>query len=131
MLDFRILGPLEVEEDGALLSLGSPKDRAVLAILLLNARRVVSTDSLVLALYGEEPPPTAAKSLRNSVAQLRKLLGSEALATRPPGYVLPLEPEQLDLDRFVRLVGEARTEEPRARSPGGATAGGARAANRG
>jgi DNA-binding SARP family transcriptional activator len=116
VVDFRILGSLEVERDGTLLPLRSPKDRAVLAILLLHAGRVVSTDALVGALWGDEPPPTAGKSLQNSISQLRKLLGSDLLATRPPGYVLPIEPEQLDLGRFERLVEEARGAEPAIRS---------------
>jgi DNA-binding SARP family transcriptional activator len=124
MLDFRILGSLEVRDDETPLGLGGAKDRAVLAILLLQAGRVVSRDSLIDAVWGEHPPATAAKSLRNSISQLRKLLGAEAVVTRAPGYTLPLAANQLDLDRFERLVGEARTAEPelRARKLGDALA---------
>ena len=116
MLEFRILGPLEVREDDVPLQLGGQKQRALLALLLLEANRVVSTDRIVDALWGEQPPRTAATSLQNFVSQLRKLLGAELLLTKPPGYQLRLEPVQVDLDRFERLVTEARTEPAEARA---------------
>src|SRR4249920_356356 len=99
MLDFRILGSVEAWRDGEQLQLGGRKQRAVLTLLLLDPGHVVSTDRLVDALWGERPPRTAATSLQNFVSQLRKLLGSDVLVTRPPGYQLRLEPGQLDLDR--------------------------------
>ena len=74
MLDFRILGPLEVVNDGGPLALGGQKQRALLALLLLNAREVVSTERLVGELWGEQPPQTATTSLQNLVSQLRKVL---------------------------------------------------------
>ena len=77
-MDFRLLGPLEVSRGGDLLELGGPKQRALLALLLLDAGRVVSTDRLIDALWGEQPPRTAATSLQNFVSQLRKLLGPDA-----------------------------------------------------
>ena len=116
MLEFRILGPLEVREDDAPLQLGGQKQRVLLALLLLEANRVVSTDRLVDALWGEEPPRTAATSLQNFVSQLRKLVGAELLLTKPPGYQLRVEPEQVDLDRFERLVTAARAEPAEARA---------------
>lgn len=116
MLEFRILGPVEVWDDGRQLQLGGPKQRAVLALLLLDAGRVVSTDRLIDLLWGEQPPPTAATSLQNFVSQLRKLLGADVLVTKPPGYRLELQPEQLDLERFRRLVEEARQRTPEERS---------------
>jgi DNA-binding SARP family transcriptional activator len=116
VLDFRILGPLEVAVDGTPLSLGGQKQRALLAILLLRAGQVVSTDTLLDQLWGEHPPRTATTSLQNFVSQLRKLLGPDVLATRAPGYVLRLEGHELDLRRFERLVSAARDAEPGTRA---------------
>ena len=116
MLEFRILGPLEVLDGEEVLHLGGQKQRALLAILLLDPNRVVSTDRIVDALWGEQPPRTAATSLQNFVSQLRKLLGPETLVTKPPGYELRLAGEQLDLQRFRRLVDEARGEPPEERA---------------
>jgi DNA-binding SARP family transcriptional activator len=110
-LEFRVLGPLEVETDTGPLPLGGPRQRAVLAMLLLRANEVVSTERIVDELWGEHPPRTASTSLQNAVVQLRKLLGSERLVTRPPGYLLKVEPEQLDLARFEGLVRDARSAE--------------------
>jgi DNA-binding SARP family transcriptional activator len=116
VLEFRILGPLEVLDGEEVLHLGGQKQRALLALLLLDPNRVVSTDRIVDALWGEQPPRTAATSLQNFVSQLRKLLGPETLVTKPPGYELRLAGEQLDLQRFRRLVDEARGEPPEERA---------------
>ncbi len=116
LLEFAILGPLEVRSDGEPVALGGPKQRAVLALLLLEAGRVVSLDRLVDALWAGEPPATAVASLQNFVAQLRKALGPEAIETRAPGYVVRLEPEQLDAARVRSLVDEARASEPARRA---------------
>ncbi len=112
MLEFRILGPLEVQADGELVSLGGQRQRALLAALLLEAGRVVSTDRLVALLWGEEPPRTATTSLQNAVSQLRKLLGAELVETRSPGYVLKVAPDQIDSTRFERLLADGRTGDP-------------------
>jgi DNA-binding SARP family transcriptional activator len=112
LVEFAILGPLEARAEGRPIPLGGPKQRALLAILLLDAGRVVSLDQLVDALWAGDPPPTAVASLQNFVAQLRKALGPEVLETRPPGYLVRLEPEQLDLARVRTLVDEARASEP-------------------
>ncbi|HEY1565065.1 MAG TPA: AfsR/SARP family transcriptional regulator [Gaiellaceae bacterium] len=112
MVDYALLGPLEAREDGEPVPLGGPKQRAVLAMLLLEAGRVVSLDRLVDALWAGNPPATAVASLQNFVAQLRKALGPDAIETRSPGYVVRLEPEQLDVARLRRLVDEARASEP-------------------
>ena len=112
MVEFRILGPLEAVEDGRSLPLGGAKQRATLALLLLDAGRVVPTDRLIDRLWSGSPPPTAAASLQNFVSQLRKSLGAEAIETRPPGYLVRLAPEQLDLARVRRLVDDARTSDP-------------------
>ncbi len=109
VLDFRILGPLEVVgDDGVPITLGGTKQRALLAVLLLRAGEVVSSEALVLALWGEEAPRTATPSLQNSISQLRKLLGADLLQTRAPGYVLAVPPESIDLGRFERLIAGAR-----------------------
>jgi DNA-binding SARP family transcriptional activator len=116
MLEFRILGPLEVWEGERQLPLGGPKQRGVLALLLLDVGRVVSSDRLVDVLWGERPPPTAAGSLQNLVSQLRKLLGPDLVSTTPPGYRLEIAPDQLDLERFRGLVEEARPLPPEQRT---------------
>ncbi len=108
MPDFRILGPVEVFTEGGALPLGGQKQRAVLALLLLDAGRVVSVDRLVDALWGEHPPKTAMTSLQNFVSQLRKALGPEVLETKMPGYRLHVKPGELDLDRFRQLCETAR-----------------------
>jgi DNA-binding SARP family transcriptional activator len=111
---FRILGPLEVVEEGRPLPLGGPRQRALLAILLLRANQVVSSDRLIDELWGESAPPTAAKVIQVYVSKLRKQLGESRLVTRAPGYGLVLDESELDLFRFERLVGEARQEPARA-----------------
>jgi DNA-binding SARP family transcriptional activator len=109
---FRILGPLEVVEGDLPLSLGGPRQRALLAILLLRANEVVSTDRLADQLWGETPPPSAAKAIQVYVSKLRKELGENRLLTRAPGYVLIVEPSELDLGRFEQLVANARRADP-------------------
>ena len=111
MLDFRILGPLEVVSDGDIRPIAAQKQRALLALLLLHAGEVLSTDRLVDGLWGETPPKTATTSLQNTVSQLRKVIGAESLVTRPPGYVLVADPDALDLTRFERLVASAQQLE--------------------
>src|SRR5207247_9159388 len=68
--------------------------------------------------WGEEPPRTAVTSLHNAVSQLRRLLGADVVVTRPPGYVLHVAPDELDLVRFEHLVERAREEEPEAHARG-------------
>jgi len=116
LLEFRILGPVEVSDETGPLPLGGQKQRALLGLLLLHAGQVLSTDRLVDELWGESAPRTATTSLQNFVSQLRKLLGADRLATRPPGYVLQLGSDELDLTRFERLVTEARGLEAAERS---------------
>jgi DNA-binding SARP family transcriptional activator len=113
-VDYRILGPLEVVEANGPLPLGGPKQRALLALLLLHANEVVSADTLIDRLWEGEAPPTATKVVQVQVWRLRKALGRDALVTRPPGYLLRVGPDELDLARFERLVDEARGAEPRA-----------------
>ena len=112
-LDFLILGRLEVRRDGTRLDLGPPKQRAVLALLLLHANRVVPTPRLIDELWGEAPPETARAALQVYVAGLRKALGDghTTLGTKPPGYLLAVAAGALDLDRFDRLRDEARASD--------------------
>jgi DNA-binding SARP family transcriptional activator len=112
MVEFRILGALEVVEDGRPLALRGRKQRTLLALLLLSPNRPVSVDRLVDALWAGQPPATAANALQYHVSQLRKTLGDEtAIVTREPGYLIELGPDQLDLLRFERLVMEAERAE--------------------
>jgi DNA-binding SARP family transcriptional activator/tetratricopeptide (TPR) repeat protein len=110
-VDFRILGPLEVVAGGTALDIGAPKLRVVLAALLLEPNRVVSSDRLIEALWEESPPETAPKALQVYVSQLRKLLGAERVRRSGQGYVLQVAPDELDLSRFERLRDEGRLED--------------------
>jgi DNA-binding SARP family transcriptional activator len=114
--EFRILGPLEVVDEGTALALGGQKQRALLAVLLINAGTVVSTDRLINDLWGEQPPRTAMTALQNLVSQLRKILPRDALVTQPPGYRLELEENELDLARVEGIVASAERENARSRS---------------
>ena len=102
-MEFRILGPLEVREGGAPVTLGGRRQRALLARLLLEPGRTVAVDQLVDDLWGEDVPGSAVKMVHIYVSQLRKLLPADALLTHPPGYALQIEPGTLDLDRFAAL----------------------------
>jgi DNA-binding SARP family transcriptional activator len=108
-MEFRILGPLEVADRDRQVVLGGAKQRALLAALLLRANEVVSVDRLIDELWGESPPETAAKVVQVYVSQLRKALAEEGrLLTRPPGYLLRAEREELDTHRFESLFDEGR-----------------------
>src|SRR5215203_1754026 len=105
-MDYRVLGPLEVRDGDESVPLAGAKQRALLALLLLHANRVLSRDRLIDELWGDEAPATAVQSLQVYVSRLRKLLPEGALATRPPGYLLEIAPDELDLRRFERLLAE-------------------------
>jgi YVTN family beta-propeller protein len=107
-MQYRVLGPLEVRDGDRSLPLAGAKQRALLALLLVHANHVLSRDRLVDELWGEEPPETAVQSVQVYVSRLRKLLPPDTLLTRPPGYLLGLEPDELDLRRFERLLAEGR-----------------------
>ena len=107
-MEFRILGPLEVVSEQEQLALGGGRQRAVLALLLLRPNEVVSTDKLIDDLWSENTPPSARKLVQLYVSRLRKSLGNAPAAdgvilTRPPGYVLRLQPDELDAHRFEQL----------------------------
>jgi YVTN family beta-propeller protein len=113
MIDYRILGPLEVSADGRMIPIGGPKLRALLVILLLRANQSVPRDALVRDLWGEHPPAGAQSSLEVYVSRLRKALAAASngpvVVTRPGGYCLLLEDGQLDVRRFERLVEQGRS----------------------
>jgi DNA-binding SARP family transcriptional activator len=114
-MDFFILGPLEVLDDGRKVALGGKKQRALLALLLLHANETLSTDRLIDELWGEQAPAGAAKTVQMHISRLRKSLATSdgsagPLVTRDRGYELALDPERLDSHRFERLVGEGRSE---------------------
>jgi DNA-binding SARP family transcriptional activator len=113
-MEFRILGPLEVVADDRVLTVGRGRQRALLAILLLRANQIVPAERLIDDLWGGEPPSTAPKMVQMYVAELRRALGKDVLRTASPGYSLRVEEHELDLDRFERLVGEARDSDPTA-----------------
>src|SRR4051812_14582769 len=104
-LEFRLLGPVEVVAGGSVVALGGPKQRALLALLALNAGEPVSRDRLIDSLWGERPPATAVTALHGYVSNLRKAIeparGAGAtptmLVTAEPGYVLRATPEQIDV----------------------------------
>ena len=115
-LDYRILGPLEVHDGKERLPLGGAKQRSVLAILLLEANRVVSTDRLIEDLWPERTPGRPETAVQGYISDLRKLLEPkrqsgtpfQVLTTQGPGYILRLSSDELDLRRFERLVGDGR-----------------------
>lgn len=108
---FRLLGPLEFSDGRRWSSIGAPKQRALLAVLLINANRAVSADQLMAELWGEQPPPSAAGLLAGYVWRLRGSLGDQAgrmLSTRAPGYQLVLPPGTTDVDEYEELVTAGR-----------------------
>ncbi len=107
-MEFRLLGPLEMRDGDREVRLRGGKERALLALLLLNAGRTLALDRIVDDLWGADVPETAQKMVQVYVSHLRKLLPAGTLHTRPPGYALVLEPEQLDLNRFETAVADAR-----------------------
>jgi DNA-binding SARP family transcriptional activator len=107
-MEFRVLGPLEVEDAGQSVSLGGVKQRMLLALLLSTPNRPVSVDRLIDAMWSGEPPAAASNALQYHVSQLRKVLGDGvSIVTQEPGYLIRIDPDQLDLLRFEQLVAEA------------------------
>jgi len=111
---FRVLGPVEAAGAQGPVRLGGPKQRAVLAHLLVRANRFVSTDTLIDALWGEEPPDAARGTIQAYIHNLRRALGSARIESRGPGYVLRVGTDEVDASRFEALVRDARrvSEEP-------------------
>jgi DNA-binding SARP family transcriptional activator/glutamine cyclotransferase len=107
-MEFHILGPLEVVDQGRLVKLGGSKQRSLLAFLLLHPNQVVSRDRLIDELWAGQPPDTAATAIQVYVSQLRKALGPDVIVTQAPGYLIRLHDAELDLERFERWVAEAQ-----------------------
>jgi DNA-binding SARP family transcriptional activator len=106
--EFRLLGTVEARADGTRLDLGGPRPRAVLALLLLDANRIVSSDRLIDSVWGEDAPASAAATLQSYVSRLRKAIGSELLESAPNGYVLRVAPDRIDARRFEQLIERGR-----------------------
>jgi DNA-binding SARP family transcriptional activator len=106
-IEFGVLGPLQMTADGAPITLGTPKLRAVLAMLVMNRNRPVSIDALITAAWEEGPPPEARASLHSYISNLRKLISAAGadpksmLVNAPPGYRLNLPDTDCDIGRFV------------------------------
>jgi DNA-binding SARP family transcriptional activator len=112
-VEFRVLGAFEVLDEGNSVPLGGRKQRSLLAILLLRANKVVSSDALIDELWGERPPASAQHTLQAYVSRLRKVLretgdGRPVLVSYPAGYLLRVASGELDLDRFEHLAEEGR-----------------------
>jgi DNA-binding SARP family transcriptional activator/DNA-binding CsgD family transcriptional regulator len=107
-MHYRLLGALEVRAEDRPIPLGGAKQRALLGLLLVNANQVVSRDRLIDELWGEEPPPSVVQSVQVYVSRLRKLLPPDTLLTRPTGYLLEVDPEDVDLSCFERQLAEGR-----------------------
>jgi DNA-binding SARP family transcriptional activator len=108
-MDFQILGPLQARSERGAVGLGGLKPRAVLAVLLLHANKPVSAERLAVALWGQDAPPGAVKTVQVHVSRLRKALGDpEAVTTTPAGYRLRVRPGELDAERFARGVAQGQ-----------------------
>jgi DNA-binding SARP family transcriptional activator len=111
-MEFRLLGPLEVEREGEAVALGGRRQRAVLALLTMHAGEVLSTDRIVEEIWAGDPPPSATRTVHSYVSRLRSILrdpdgGDEVLVRRDPGYVLVVDPLSVDAFRFEQLVEQA------------------------
>ena len=101
-MDFQILGPFEAMDETGPVKLTGGKQKALLALLLLHADRVVPMDRLVDDLWGDDVPDSAQKMVQIFVSQLRKQLPDGLLCTRAPGYLVELDGHSLDLRLFRR-----------------------------
>src|SRR5947207_7160754 len=113
-MEYRILGPLEVAHEGEPVPLGRPKERLVLAVLLLHANEFVSRERLIDELWGPAPPPTAKKAVNVYISQLRKALarnGHDPVTTADGGYRLGVDDDELDVSRLRQLLATARERE--------------------
>jgi len=104
----RILGSFQLEEGGRRIPMGGARQSAVLVSLLLHANEVVPSEQLLMDLWGEDSPPSAANSLQAAISRLRRVLPPGRLITQGPGYALRIFPEELDVSQFGQLVSEGR-----------------------
>jgi DNA-binding SARP family transcriptional activator len=107
-MQVRILGPLQLEEGGRRITVGGQRQRAVLASLVLHANEVVPSEQLLVDLWGEDSPPSAANALQAAISRVRRALPPGRLITKAPGYSLWIFPEELDVSQFEQLVFEGR-----------------------
>jgi DNA-binding SARP family transcriptional activator/class 3 adenylate cyclase/ABC-type glycerol-3-phosphate transport system substrate-binding protein len=111
-LEFRLLGPLEVTDGGRPVTLGGPRQRLVLAHLLLAANRIVTMEELIERIWDEEPPHAARNTIQSYVSHLRAALGADQIEGKTPGYVFHAEPDELDVLRFEQLLRRSRRQLP-------------------
>src|SRR5690349_15904758 len=104
----RILGPFQLEDGGRQITVGGVRQRAVLADLVLNANEVIHSEQLLVELWGEDAPPSAANALQAAISRLRRVLPAGRLITTGPGYMLRLFPAELDVTQFEQLIFEGR-----------------------
>jgi DNA-binding SARP family transcriptional activator len=136
VIEYRLLGPLEVDANERAIEIGGLKQRALLAMLVLRANQPVPRDVLVDQLWGEHLPAGAQHTLEVYISRLRKALGDAAgyqlVLTRPGAYLLRVEDEHVDVNRFERLAarGAAGAGGERARRGGGGLPAGAGAVAR-
>jgi predicted ATPase/DNA-binding SARP family transcriptional activator len=107
-MQVRILGPFQLEEGGRRITIGGLRQRAVLASLVLHANEVMPSEQLLVDLWGEDSPPSAANALQAAISRVRRALPPGRLITKAPGYLLRIFPEELDVSRFEQLVSEGR-----------------------
>src|SRR6516225_4052006 len=107
-MQVRILGPFQLEDGGRQITVGGVRQRAVLADLVLNANEVIPSEQLLVELWGEDAPPSAANALQAAISRLRRVLPSGRLITTGPGYALRMFPAELDVRQFEQLISEGR-----------------------
>jgi DNA-binding SARP family transcriptional activator len=103
-MEVRLLGSLELTEDGLPVPVGGVRQRAVLALLVLHANQVVPAERLLVDLWGDDAPPTAVNALQAAVSRLRRALPKGRLITRPVGYLFHAAPHEVDVERFEQLL---------------------------
>jgi len=104
----RILGPFHLDDGGRQITIGGVRQRAVLADLLLHANEVVPSEQILVDLWGEDSPPSAANALQAAISRLRRMLPPGRLITTGPGYMLRVFPAELDVAQFEQLIFEGR-----------------------
>jgi DNA-binding SARP family transcriptional activator/predicted ATPase len=107
-MQVRILGPFQLEDGGRQITVGGVRQRAVLADLVLNANEVMPSEQLLVELWGEDSPPSAANALQAAISRLRRVLPAGRLVTTARGYMLRLFPAELDVAQFEQLIFEGR-----------------------
>ena len=108
LLDYSMLGPLEVVRHGKVLPITGNRERVVLTALGVLAGEVVSNERIADALWGDGPPRSSTKIVQNLVLRLRRTLGDSVIETRPGGYVLRIDPDEFDIRVFDGLVMRGR-----------------------